>query len=103
MSNNSTPGVCKQRCAIAPGSKKWVWIEWPKRELGTATISSVSWDLPAGLSQTDSSISGRRVGICLNAASGVEHDAGWLVATITTSDSEILQSRLGVSISYAGH
>lgn len=93
---------CKIDVKIAPGSEKWIWFEWSKREIGTATISAVDWDLPDGMTEGATSTSGLRVGILLsNGAS--EGSVGWLAATITTSSGETLQARRGVESSYEGH
>lgn len=96
-------GVCKQSLKIAPGSIKWVWIEWPKREIGTATISSAAWTLPSNLAQSDTDIDGLRTGVLLDATGATECSSGWIGVAITTNAGETLQTRLGVSVTREGH
>jgi hypothetical protein len=99
--NCETPRPCDVVFTIAPGSSKWVWLEWPKRELGAATITAATWTVPAGFTEAASSISGLRTGLRLTAPEG---DArGWLELTITTSATETLYKRVGVEVSKSGH
>jgi hypothetical protein len=56
MANLNDPGVCRQQIKISPGSTKWIWFDWPKRELGTSTITTATWTLPSWATNEDQDI-----------------------------------------------
>ena len=95
----STVHACEVVFQIAPGSSKWFWLEWPKRELGAVTITDATWTVPSGFTEAASSIIGLRTGIRLTAPSGDSNTRGWLEVTITTSATETLYKRVGIEVS----
>ena len=98
----STTRQCDVAFKIAPGSKKYLHVEWPRRNIGAATISSVDWTVPSGTTESSSSIDGLKTTILLDATSATEGTRDWLIAKATLSTGEIIQARFGVEVSYGG-
>ena len=84
-----------------PDSSKWYWLQWDATELDSATISTSSWTLPAGLTQDAVAVSGALVGIRISGGTlGQDYD---VVNNITTSSSEDLRETLRIRIRESGH
>lgn len=94
----SEPRNCRLTLKIAPGSTKDLAFEWPKRNLGTQTISAAVWTVPSGFTESSSSISGLRTTIRLVAPS-TDGAKGWLECRITTSGGESIYHRRGIEVS----
>ena len=103
MANLNDPGACRQQIKISPGSTKWIWFDWPKRELGTSTITSATWTLPSWATNEDQEIDGLRVGLLLTAEATASGQTGWVELAIVTSAGETLQARRGALVTPEGH
>lgn len=84
-----------------PGSSKWYWFAWSDEELQGATLNSVTWTLPAGITKDDEAISGQNMGIKLG---GGTLDTDYeLEAEVVTSAGEVLHVQVRISIRNSGH
>jgi len=99
----SSPRHCDVQFEIAPSSSKWLWVEWPKREIGTATITVATWTLPSGWTEAATSTSGLRTGIRVTAPSSETSTPAWIELSITTSASETLYARVGAKVTKDAH
>ena len=84
-----------------PDSTKWYWLEWSKEELQQASITGSSWSLPGGISLSQESLSGYRVGIRLSGGT-LDQDYD-IVNRITTSAGETLHETLRIRVRSSGH
>jgi hypothetical protein len=84
-----------------PDSTKWYWIEWSADELQNAAVTASSWDLPAGISMDQQSLSGYRAGVRLSG--GTDGEKYEVVNTISTDAGETLHETLLIRIRDTGH
>lgn len=84
-----------------PDSSKWYWLDWPAKELQSASITTSTWLLPVGITNDAESLSGKRVGIRLGG--GTDGQDYNVINEIVTSSGEVLHETLVIRCRTSGH